>query len=219
MGDSVGGAAAIAAQAPAEFASVITAAADAAFIEALGRTTIVAAVVALAGAVVALDLASVPCRRPADLDLDLGMDEAGGVELVVDAARSMPALAGAGRATLQLLADAGMSSLSFAAISANQASRRDPRRHWTSKVDAVEDALVELFGRHRSPTPGTSGRISTATRRPERAARRPRRQGGGRHPHQGERRRPRPRRGASGPARAPAPRPPRGPLRGGAGRR
>ncbi len=117
MRDSIGGASAIAAQAPAQFAGAITSAANAAFIDALGRTTIVAAVVALGGAVVAVIW--LPARADvSDLELDLGMDEAGSVELVVDAARSMPSLSGAGRATLQLLAEAGMSSLSYAAISA-----------------------------------------------------------------------------------------------------
>ena len=152
MSDSIGGAAAVAAAAPAQLASVITAAADAAFIDALGRTTIVAAAVAIAGAVVALIW--LPARADVP-ELDLGMAEAEEVELVVGAARSMPAVSGAGRATLELLADAGMSSLSFAAISARSGvPTATLERHWTSKVDAVEDTLVELFGRRSIPDTG-----------------------------------------------------------------
>ncbi len=83
------------------------------------------------------------------------MDEAGSLELVVDAARSIPSLSGAGRATLQLLAEAGMSSLSYAAISARSGvPTATLQRHWTSKVDAVEGALVELFGRRPIPDTG-----------------------------------------------------------------
>jgi EmrB/QacA subfamily drug resistance transporter len=155
MADSIGGAAAIAAQAPAQVSAAITAAANTAFIDALGRTTIVAAVVALAGAVVALIW--LPARADlADLELDLDLrGDLGRTELVLDAARSMPVVAGAGRATLQLLADAGMSSLSFAAISARSGvPTATLERHWTSKVDAVEGALVELFGRREIPDTG-----------------------------------------------------------------
>jgi AcrR family transcriptional regulator len=154
MADSIGGAAAIAAQAPAQFAGAITAAANSAFIDALGRTTIVAAVVALAGAVVALIWLPARADVP-NLEPSFGMDEAGNLELVVDAARSIPSLSGAGRATLQLLAEAGMSSLSYAAISARSGvPTATLRRHWTSKVDAVEGALVELFGRRPIPDTG-----------------------------------------------------------------
>jgi len=53
------------------------------------------------------------------------------------------------------LAEAGMSSLSFAAISARSGvPTATLERHWTSKVDAVEGALVELFGRRPIPDTG-----------------------------------------------------------------
>ena len=106
-------------------------------------------------------------RDVPDLDLELGGDEAGRVELVVDAARSMPSLSGAGRATLQLLAEAGMSSLSFAAISARSGvPTATLERHWTSKVDAVEDAARRAVRaaadpRHRRP-PGDLDRYLAA---------------------------------------------------------
>ena len=48
-----------------------------------------------------------------------------------------------------------MSSLSFAAISAQSGvPTATLERHWTSKVDAVEDALVKLFGRRPIPDTG-----------------------------------------------------------------
>ena len=143
----------------------ITAAADAAFIDALGRTTIVAAVVALGRCGRRADLAPGPGRSPVSSSTS-GSTRPASVELVVDAAAvHARSSREPGRATLQLLADAGMSSLSFAAISAESGvPTATLERHWTSKVDAVEDALVELFGRRLHPRHrATCGRTSTAT--------------------------------------------------------
>jgi EmrB/QacA subfamily drug resistance transporter len=147
--NSIGTAAAVAARAPAQAGAAITRVANDAFIHALNRTVIVGAFVALGGVVVALLF--LPARaRVVEIE---GLEEAPPEPerlgaLVVDSARQMSAPAQAGRATLELLAGAGMSSLSFAAISARSGvPTATLQRYWTSKVDAVEAAVVQLFGR------------------------------------------------------------------------
>ena len=196
--------------------AAITAAADAAFIDALGRTTIVAAIVALAGAVVALIWLPARADVPV-LDLELGVGRgrpgrAGRRRRPVDAGRC-PAPAGP------------PCSCSPRRGCRRCRSRRSPpapacrprrcERHWTSKVDAVEGrprraVRAAADPRHRRP-PGRPGPLP---RRPGRAALPPRGPSGDRHPHQGERRGPRARRRAAVPARPAAPRSPRGSVRG-----
>ena len=105
MKDSVGAASFAAAELPADVANLITAAANSAFIHALDRTVIVGAVVALFGAFIAFRY--LPARS-ADTDIE---------RLVEGAAQRLPddpeQRLGLAHATLGLLADAGMSSLTY----------------------------------------------------------------------------------------------------------
>jgi AcrR family transcriptional regulator len=62
---------------------------------------------------------------------------------------------GLARATLELFADAGMSSLTYSAISTRSGVSTDTlERYWTSRVDAVTDAMAEVFKSHPVPHTG-----------------------------------------------------------------
>lgn len=149
--DSVGAAAIVAAELPPDVADAITDAANAAFIHAMDRTVIVGAVVALFGALVALRF--LPARsakssgsEPVDRLID------GAAQRLVDDPDTRLGLA---RTTLGLLADAGMSSLSYNAVAARSGIGTATLEHyWGSRVDAVTDALAEEFHAHPVPDSG-----------------------------------------------------------------
>ena len=136
--DSVGAASFAAAALPADAASLVTAAANAAFVHALDRTVIVGAAVALLGAFIAFRY--LPARS-ADTDVE---------RLIEGAAQRLPddpeQRLGLARATLGLLADAGMSSLTYNGIATQSGiSTATLEQYWGSRVDAVSDAVVEVF--------------------------------------------------------------------------
>ena len=150
--DSVGGAALVAQQAPAEIAGQISAFANQAFVDALDKTVVVGGIVAVAGALVALVF--LPSRAPSVEPEVAGVDD-----LVTGTARALPGgLAvrrSVRRATLELLADAGMSSLSFNGIATRSGiSTATLERYWTSKVDAVVDSISLIFEEHPIPDTG-----------------------------------------------------------------
>jgi EmrB/QacA subfamily drug resistance transporter len=151
--DSVGGAATVAAQLPAQFAQQVTDAANAAFVHALKPTVIVGAIVAFIGAAVAAIF--LPAR--ADVTSPEGEDLS---DLVTQTAQHLPIGArpprDAVRAVLGLLADSGFSSLSFNGIATRSGiSTATLDRYWGSRVDAVADAVEELFGTGEVPHTGS----------------------------------------------------------------
>jgi EmrB/QacA subfamily drug resistance transporter len=144
--DSIGGAAIVAAHFPASVGAAITAAASDAFIHAMDHALVIAAVVALLGAAVAYLF--LPARA-SDAPV-LGT-------LVEGAARRLDPQRrlGLARATLGLFADAGMSSLTYGAISTRSGISTDTlERYWTSRVDAVTDALAEVYRARPVPQTG-----------------------------------------------------------------
>jgi AcrR family transcriptional regulator len=159
--DSVGGAALVAAQAPAQFADKITAVANQAFVDALDKTVVVGGLVAVLGAIVALVFLPARARdRTDEPELAGTLGPIGDLDDVVrDTARSLPAgvavRRSVSRATLELLADAGMSSLTFNGIATRSGiSTATLERHWSSKVDAVTHAIAEMFAEHPIPDTG-----------------------------------------------------------------
>jgi EmrB/QacA subfamily drug resistance transporter len=166
--DSVGGAAIVAAQLPAELASRLSAAANLAFVDALDSTVVVGGVVALAGALVAL--LWLPSRpRAAEVTADVAEVEMEVSEVAVYAetpATDLDRLAGAsverlGRrrdlsdATLDLLAEAGFSSLSFGALAGRLGVARDAGRDdERAKTEAVVAAMNTVFEDHPVPDTG-----------------------------------------------------------------
>jgi EmrB/QacA subfamily drug resistance transporter len=149
--DSVGSAAVIASSLPAEAAKAITAVANEAFVDALDRTVIVAAIVAGVGALVAwLYLPARANEAHADEQVRELVDGAA-QRLDVDPAQRR-SLA---RVTLDLLADAGMSSLTYNGVAAKSGiATATLERGWTSRVDAVTDAMAEIFNEHPIPDTG-----------------------------------------------------------------
>jgi AcrR family transcriptional regulator len=126
-------------------------------VEALGHTVYVGAGVALLGALIALIFLP---SRPTETAAEPGLED-----VVVGAAQTLSADAadaergGIGRATLELLADAGMSSLTFNAIATRSGvSTATVRRYWGSRVDAVIDALGSVFADHPIPDTGDARR-------------------------------------------------------------
>ncbi|WP_426570797.1 DHA2 family efflux MFS transporter permease subunit [Aquihabitans sp. McL0605] len=145
VSDSVGSASIVGAHLPAQAAQLITDAANEAFVVALQHTVIVGALVAFAGAVVAA--VWLPARPvSADEDATEGIED-----LVATSARSLPNLSrrDLAGATLDLLAEAGFSSLSFSGIATRSGvSTNNLDRYWGSRVDAVVDAVNEVFAQH-----------------------------------------------------------------------
>lgn len=146
---SIGGANLLVEQLPAnlraQYAPVVTKAANEAFVHALDRTVVVGAAVAILGALVAL------IWLPARAD---GEDRAFGVLLDGTANRieGTDVSRGITEATLGLLADAGMSSLSYSGIASRSGiSTATIKRYWTSRVDAVTDAVIDVFAANRLP--------------------------------------------------------------------
>ncbi len=144
--DSVGGAALAATHLPVSVRGAVVAAANDAFVHAMDHALIVAAVVALLGAAVAYLFLPARARDAQELD-----------DLVQGAARRLDpeVRLGLARATLELFADAGMSSLTYGAISTRSGVSTDTlARYWTSRVDAVTDAMAEVFKSHPVPHTG-----------------------------------------------------------------
>ncbi len=181
--DSIGGAALVAEQVPGDVGAAIQQAANDAFINALDHAVVIAALVAFGGALIAYLF--LPARAQAAGAKGAGVagppadvEGAGAVGVAVaaedaDGDRSVDGLvAGAARrvggadldrsqrdrlarTTLGLLADAGMSSLTYNAISARSGvGTATLQRYWTSHVDAVTDALSEVYSEHAVPDTG-----------------------------------------------------------------
>jgi EmrB/QacA subfamily drug resistance transporter len=131
-------------------------ASNAAFVHAMDHTVIVGAVIAALGALVALlYLPARPITTRADVT-ELG--DLGG--LVVRGAQVLPPVAGRDRdllgATLQLLAEAGYSSLNFNGIASRAGiSSGAIERDWNSKLDLVVAALNAAFAEHPIPDTGS----------------------------------------------------------------
>ncbi len=146
--DSVGSASIVASQLPAEIGQQITAAANSAFIHAIDRTTIIGAIVALLGAGIAYRF------LPAHADGDEAIAElvdGTALRLLDDPEERL----GLARAALGLLADAGMSSLTYSGIAARSGiATATLERYWGNRVDAVTDALAEVFNAHPVPDTG-----------------------------------------------------------------
>jgi EmrB/QacA subfamily drug resistance transporter len=154
---SVGGAAIVAETIGGDVARLLTAAANEAFVEALGHTVYVGAGVALLGALVALIFLP---SRPIETLAEPGLED-----VLVRAAKDVPSDAvgvdrrGLVQATLELLAEAGMSSLTFNGIATRSGvSTQTVKRYWRSRVDAVVDSLGDVFADHPIPDTGDARR-------------------------------------------------------------
>jgi EmrB/QacA subfamily drug resistance transporter len=148
---SVGGAAIVAQTLPAPAGNLLVATANQAFVDALSHTVYVGAGVALLGVLVALVFLP---ARPIETAAEPGLED-----VVVEAARSLPnelvERRNIRRATLELLADAGMSSLTYNGIATRSGvSTATVRRYWTSRVDAVIDTLSDAFAELPIPDTG-----------------------------------------------------------------
>jgi AcrR family transcriptional regulator len=146
--ESVGNAAIAATKFPASVADAITSAANAAFVDALGQTVVIAAIVAFLGAAVAFLF--LPAHARGDDALD-HLASGAALRLLDDPEerRSLAAVA------LGLLADAGMSSLTYNAVASRSGiSTATLEHYWTSRVDAVTDAMREVFAAHPVPETG-----------------------------------------------------------------
>jgi EmrB/QacA subfamily drug resistance transporter len=144
--DSVGSASVVAEQVPADVASRIVAAANDAFVHGMDRALIVGAVVAVLGAVVAYVF--LPAHAAGDDAL---------TELVEETAQRVgpEERRNLAEATLGLLAEAGMSSLTYNGIAARSGiGTATLERYWGSRVDAVADALDEVFDNQPVPDTG-----------------------------------------------------------------
>ncbi len=145
--DSVGAASFAAAELPPDVARLITTAANSAFIHALDRTVIVGGIIALFGAFIAFRF--LPARAK-DTDIERLIDGAA-LRLPEDPEQRL----GLAHATLGLFADAGMSSLTYNAIAARSGiGTATLERYWGSRVDAISDALAEVFAAHPVPDTG-----------------------------------------------------------------
>jgi EmrB/QacA subfamily drug resistance transporter len=151
--DSVGAAAALASQLPADTAKLVTDAANTAFVDALGHTVIVGAIVALLGAAIAAIF--LPARPIAARD-DLGDID----DLVIATARRLPADARLPRdvsgTVLRLLTEAGFSSLTFNGVASRSGvSTQILERYWGSRVDMVADAVRIVLADFPPPNTGS----------------------------------------------------------------
>jgi EmrB/QacA subfamily drug resistance transporter len=144
--DSVGGAAQVAATLPSAVGQAVTTAANDAFIHAIGRSVIVGAVVAALGAAVAFFF--LPARDHAAQAVD-DLIEGAAIHLGPEQRRSLAEI------TLGLLADAGMSSLTYNAVAARSGIGTATLEHyWNSRVEAVTAAVEEVIGEHPIPNTG-----------------------------------------------------------------
>ena len=146
--DSIGSAVVVAQTVGGTVGTTIQQIANQAFVDALSPTAIVAAIVALGGAAVAYFF--LPSRAAA---VDTG-------DPLVDAAAEFTAISDVQRRnlaglTLSMLADAGMSSLTYNAIAAQSGiSTTTLQANWPSRVDAVTDALAEIYRSRPIPDSG-----------------------------------------------------------------
>ncbi len=152
--NSVGAAAALASQLPGGTAKLVTDAANNAFVDALGHTVIVGAIVALLGAIVAAIFLP---ARPIVAEAGLGDDID---DLVIASARRLPADARPERdvagTVLRLLTEAGFSSLTFHGVASKSGvSTQILERHWSSRVDMVADAVKEVLADFPVPDTGS----------------------------------------------------------------
>jgi EmrB/QacA subfamily drug resistance transporter len=144
--ESVGAAAIVAEKLPAALGKALTTAANDAFIHAVDRSVLVGAFVALLGAAVAWFF--LPARDHAAEPVDELVDGAA-IRLGPEQRRSLA------QVTLGLLADAGMSSLTYNAVAAQSGIGTATLEHyWTSRVDAVSDAMREVIDEHPIPNTG-----------------------------------------------------------------
>jgi EmrB/QacA subfamily drug resistance transporter len=165
VASSIGGASQVAQQVaqlerlgkvPVGTAQAIVDASNHAFVHAMGHTVLVGAVIAALGALVALVfLPARPITTRSDVEElgDLG-------QLVVRGARALPTRPARDRdllgITLQLLTEAGFSSLSFHGIASRAGiSTGTIEREWNSKLDLVIAALTTAFAEHPIPDTGS----------------------------------------------------------------
>jgi EmrB/QacA subfamily drug resistance transporter len=146
--ESVGAAALVAGKLPAATAQAFTDTANRAFVHALSVSVIVAAVVAFAGALVAWIW--LPARPDNLVEPELtALIDGAAQRLETPVRRSLAA------ATLGLLADAGMSSITYNGVASRSGvATTTLQRYWTSRVDAVTDAMREVFDAHPIPDTG-----------------------------------------------------------------
>jgi EmrB/QacA subfamily drug resistance transporter len=146
--ESVGAAALVAGKLPAATAQAFTDTANRAFVHALSVSVIVAAVVAFAGALVAWIW--LPARPDNLVEPELtALIDGAAQRLETPVRRSLAA------ATLGLLADAGMSSITYNGVAARSGVATSTlQRYWTSRVDAVTAAMQEVFDAHPIPDTG-----------------------------------------------------------------
>jgi len=144
--DSVGAASIVASELPAQIGAAITTAANEAFVHAMDRTVIVGAVVAVLGAAVAYFY--LPAHAHNEDPISRLIDGAAQHLSEPEDRRGLAV------ATLGLLADAGMSSLTYSGIASRSGVGTATLEHyWTSKVDAVTKSVQELF--QSTPIPNT----------------------------------------------------------------
>jgi EmrB/QacA subfamily drug resistance transporter len=118
-----------------------------AFVHALSISVIVGAVVAAGGALVAYLFLPARAAEPAGDELVAGA--AGRIPITPEQRRNLASV------TLGLLADAGMSSLTYNAIAARSGiSSAALASNWSSRVDAVTDALGEVYRSRPIPDTG-----------------------------------------------------------------
>jgi AcrR family transcriptional regulator len=146
-------------KAPAGVSATLTAVTNHAFIYAMDHTVVIAAIVALIGALVALVyLPARPVRAGAEDFGELStavthtaQDLPQGVKQRPDSTR--PAISGV---IMRMLAEAGFSSLSFHGVATRSGvSTATLERYWTSKVDLVIEALRAAFEEHPVPDTGS----------------------------------------------------------------
>jgi len=146
--DSIGGASFVATKLPESARAALVDASNAAFVHALDKTVVVAAVAALLGALVAFLF--LPARAHVD-EPDVAAGEGAELRIPADPEQHRTLA----RAVLGLLADAGMSSLTYNAISAQSGiGASGLERIWPSRIDAVTDAMAEIYGENPIPDTG-----------------------------------------------------------------
>ena len=146
--DSIGGASFVATMLPESARAALVDASNAAFVHALDKTVVVAAAAALMGALVAFLF--LPARARGD-EAEVAVDEGAELRIPADPEQHRTLA----RAVLGLLADAGMSSLTYNAISAQSGiGASSLERIWPSRVDAVTGAMAEIYGENPIPDTG-----------------------------------------------------------------